>query len=100
MLRQLANLFEFVIVVLVGRLLGNAVERLWGGARTRGGFRPANSPANSPRPKVGGRMARDPVCGTFVSTELSHPLERGGETLHFCSRDCRERYEKTNVSGI
>jgi len=99
MLRLLASLFEFVLVVLVGRLLGNAVERLWGGARTRGGFRPANSPANSPRPKVGGRMAPEPVCGTFVSTELSHPLERGGETLHFCSRDCRERYEKTNVSG-
>jgi YHS domain-containing protein len=100
MLRLLASLLEFVFVVLVGRLLGRAVERLWGGARTRGGFRPANSPADSPHRTVEGQMARDPVCGTFVSTELSHRLDRGGETLHFCSRDCRERYQKTNVSGV
>ena len=26
-------------------------------------------------------MARDPVCGTFVSTKLSHRLDRGGEIV-------------------
>jgi YHS domain-containing protein len=43
---------------------------------------------------VRGETARDPVCGMFVSTELSHRLTRGKETLHFCSRECLERYEK------
>jgi YHS domain-containing protein len=100
MVRLLASLIEFVFVILVGRLLARAVERLWRGAHPRGGFRPANSPADSPRQTVEGRMARDPVCGTFVSTDLSNRLDRGGETLHFCSRECRERYEKANVSGV
>ena len=39
-------------------------------------------------------MARDPVCGMFVSTELSHQLRRGTDTLHFCSRECLEKYQK------
>jgi YHS domain-containing protein len=39
-------------------------------------------------------MARDPVCGMFVSTELSQQLKRGTGTLHFCSRECLEKYAK------
>jgi YHS domain-containing protein len=41
---------------------------------------------------AGGQMVRDPECGMFVSTELSHRLKKGGETLHFCSQDCLEKY--------
>jgi YHS domain-containing protein len=41
-----------------------------------------------------GKMVRDPVCGMFVSTELSHQLTEQGQTLHFCSRECLERYQK------
>jgi YHS domain-containing protein len=50
------------------------------------------SPA-SPGPQCG-ETARDPVCGMFVSTELSQKLRHGGETLHFCSPTCLEKYEK------
>jgi YHS domain-containing protein len=39
-------------------------------------------------------MARDPVCGMFVSTELSQQLRRGMDTVHFCSRECMEKYKK------
>jgi YHS domain-containing protein len=48
-----------------------------------------------------GKTERDPVCGMFVSTELSHRLVRGSETLHFCSHECLERYQKemANVSS-
>ncbi|HET7840831.1 MAG TPA: hypothetical protein VFM21_04460, partial [Terriglobia bacterium] len=45
----------------------------------------------TPRP---GEMARDPICGMFVSTELSYPLKEKGQVLHFCSRDCMERYQR------
>ena len=33
-------------------------------------------------------------CGMFVSTEVSHRLTQGTQTLHFCSRECLERYQK------
>jgi YHS domain-containing protein len=39
-------------------------------------------------------MVRDPACGMFVSTELPHQLKRGKETLHFCSRECLEKFQK------
>ena len=58
--------------------------------------RTAQAPAGAP-PSAGphrGEMARDPVCGMFVSTELSQQLRRGAETLHFCSRDCLEKFQK------
>lgn len=47
----------------------------------------------------GGETARDPVCGMFVSTELSHKLPRGAQTLHFCSKECLERYQNNPAKG-
>jgi YHS domain-containing protein len=41
-----------------------------------------------------GAMVRDPECGIFVSTEVSHRLKRDGETLHFCSEECLQRYRQ------
>jgi YHS domain-containing protein len=43
---------------------------------------------------VQGRTVRDPECGMFVSTEVSHRLVQGKEVLHFCSKDCLDRYER------
>jgi YHS domain-containing protein len=38
------------------------------------------------------RLYRDPVCGTYVSPEISIQLEKSGHITHFCSAQCRERY--------
>ena len=38
------------------------------------------------------RLRRDPVCGTYVSPEISFKLENSGHITHFCSAGCRERY--------
>jgi YHS domain-containing protein len=38
------------------------------------------------------RLYRDPVCGTYVSPEISVKLEKSGRITHFCSARCRERY--------
>ena len=46
-----------------------------------------------------GRTARDPVCGMFVSTEVSHRLVEGGQVLHFCSKNCMESYEKRTAKA-
>jgi YHS domain-containing protein len=61
-------------------------------------FAPRGAPggrksADAPQPGTAGApMVRDPQCGMFVSTEVSHRLKKGGETLHFCSQDCLEKY--------
>jgi len=56
-------------------------------------LRPAGAPASNavriPEPKP---LHRDPWCGTYVSSEISHTLEQAGQVFHFCSAECRERY--------
>jgi YHS domain-containing protein len=43
----------------------------------------------------GRQLHRDPVCGMHISEEISFPLREAGETLHFCSLECRDRYAGT-----
>ncbi len=38
-------------------------------------------------------LHRDPWCGTYVSPEISFPLEQPGQVLHFCSAECRSQYQ-------
>ena len=93
MLRLLAYLFDLVIVVIIGRLLGWILKSFFGTTQTgQGNVRSA--PRRGGEPVKTGQTARDPVCGMFVSTELSHQLVEGNQTLHFCSRECLEQYQK------
>jgi YHS domain-containing protein len=39
-----------------------------------------------------GELRKDPVCGTFVPIATSLKRVVGGETVYFCSADCRDRY--------
>jgi YHS domain-containing protein len=50
------------------------------------------------QPVQGGAIPlhRDPWCGTYVSSEISFPLEHAGQVLHFCSAECRSRYRGTS----
>jgi YHS domain-containing protein len=41
---------------------------------------------------VGGELKKDPVCGTYVSTGASVTRRVNGQTLYFCSADCRDKY--------
>jgi len=41
---------------------------------------------------TGGELKKDPVCGTFVSVDASVTKQVKGETVHFCSAACRDKY--------
>lgn|GEM_PF-656232 len=41
------------------------------------------------------QLFRDPVCGTYVAEDICQTLAGGGEILHFCSRECMERYQSS-----
>jgi YHS domain-containing protein len=41
-------------------------------------------------------LHRDPQCGTYVSPEISFSMEQAGEILHFCSAECRTRYQQSS----
>jgi len=99
--RLLDALMDLVFLIGVVWTISQSVRSFWGRSKQGfGGVRNSNS--RRPQEPVGSRTVRDPVCGMFVSTEVSHRLVRGKETLHFCSEDCLERYQKESEkqSGV
>ena len=49
-------------------------------------------PRSAPKVVVGGELKKDPVCGTYVSTSASVTRTVDGQILHFCSKECRDKY--------
>jgi YHS domain-containing protein len=57
-------------------------------------------PARVPRPgpttrqpeRTGGTLVRDPQCGTYVAQASAVALSRGGSTMYFCSKTCRDAW--------
>ena len=93
MVRFLFYILEGIVTFLFVRLLGGALQQFFGTPRVRI-WTSRGAPARGSPEVQPGEAARDPVCGMFVPTELSHRLTRGAQTLHFCSRECLERYDK------
>jgi YHS domain-containing protein len=91
----LSYFVELIFLIVVGKLLGGALRTFFAPFPVRGEARPS---ARANRVRIG-QTARDPVCGMFVSTELPHCLVRGSETLHFCSHECLERYQKETANA-
>ena len=46
-----------------------------------------------PKVPAGGELRKDPVCGTYVSVLAGVREKVKGETVYFCSTDCRDRYK-------
>jgi len=88
------EVLEFIILALFVRAMARNLGSLFRSPRNH--VRTTRSAAPTPPSAEPHRaeMARDPVCGMFVSTELSYQLKRGAETLHFCSEKCQEKYQK------
>ena len=40
------------------------------------------------------KLARDPVCGTFVAPSTALSAEAGGTTHYFCSEKCRSEFTR------
>jgi YHS domain-containing protein len=56
------------------------------------------SPARGPEePRPATPLFRDPVCGMHVPAELGCSLDQAGQSLHFCSVECRDRYLSTHA---
>jgi YHS domain-containing protein len=90
----LLDILEFIILALFLKAMARSLGSLFRSPRIHvktnvGGPAPPASAAPHR-----GEMARDPVCGMFVATELSQQLRRGTDTLHFCSRECLDKFKK------
>jgi YHS domain-containing protein len=78
------RILQFLLILAVVR----AVWRLGKGVLEGAGYRRVDGPV-----KVGVKLERDPVCGTYVSPTKAPALRVGGETIYFCSDKCRRQWE-------
>ena len=93
--KLLGYLLQFVFVFFLLRFLWKLLRRLIGGVR-----RAQQAQGRGPSPPFSDaseQTFRDPVCGMFVSPELSHKLKSSAQTLHFCSPECMEKYQAQRV---
>jgi YHS domain-containing protein len=54
---------------------------------------PQSAPRETPVVQSGGELKKDPVCGIYVSTAVSITKRIDGELVHFCSKECRDKYQ-------
>ncbi len=58
-------------------------------------------PGAVPRPTnqvpLTGELKKDPVCGTYIAAATSIKQTVAGETIHFCSQECRNKYVATTA---
>jgi YHS domain-containing protein len=80
---------EFLFPVLLFLILRSFLRGiLTGPASTRPQRREPSRPTTQP----GGELKKDPMCGTYVSTSASVTRTINGQVVHFCSKECSERY--------
>jgi YHS domain-containing protein len=84
----LARLILFLIAISVIRSVISFVQRAVSGVRppnrVRGGGGAAGTAATM--------LQQDPVCGTYVAVDSSLKRVVNGRVLHFCSPECRDKY--------
>lgn len=86
---MLLKLLLFVILLLVIRMV---LSKLFGGRpivriRTHVGTRQAR-----PNRTISGETVKDPQCGMYVAKQLAVASSTRGQTLYFCSPECRDAY--------
>jgi YHS domain-containing protein len=86
------NVFR-LIIVFVGALFLRQVVMLIMRAFSQMAGVTTRPPAPS-REQSGGELKKDPVCGTFVAVASSIKTTVKGETIHFCSTACRDKYRR------
>jgi YHS domain-containing protein len=91
--RLLEAIMDLVFVIAMVYAISRTIRGILGGAPKGVSGRPRGEQKTTAN-TAQGRTARDPVCGMFVSTEVSHRLVEDGHVLHFCSKNCKESYEK------
>ena len=78
--------FLFAVLALFAlRAIARFVGGLSQGARSDGQQRQAGVPV---------KMAKDPVCGTFVVPGKALSTTAGGATVWFCSEHCRSEFAR------
>jgi YHS domain-containing protein len=84
--RLLRFLFWVVVLTWAMSLLRRLVSRMQAGGA------PEKRDIDLPNDAFSQKLVRDPVCGMHIAPSLALTVKQGGETVHFCSPECRDKY--------
>jgi len=84
-------ILEVILPILAFTLVRAVIRSLLQGFRTTSAA-PQPAPRQTPAVHTGGELKKDPVCGIYVSTAVSVTRKVGGELVHFCSKECSDKY--------
>ena len=94
MLRALVEMIvTLVAVYLVRQILGILAASFKRGGFSNSAGSPGTAPPRPPGSGTIGELKKDPVCGTFISTQTAFQKAVHGETYYFCSTECRDKFE-------
>ena len=95
MLRLIAVMLASIFAISILRSVIGLIMKAFGGMV--GPNLANNTPQGQPQPSspaapVGGELKKDPVCGTYVLAATAVKKTSGGQTIYFCSTDCRDKH--------
>lgn len=83
-------MIRFLVILFLIFIGLRALKTLTG--QGGGGPRHGRPPAADNNLPVTDEMLKDPHCGVYFPRKEGVPLKLKGETLYFCSTDCRDAY--------
>jgi len=86
------NVFRLIIVFVAVVFVRHVIVLIMRAFSQMAGVTPR--PPAPPREQSSGELKKDPVCGTFVAAASSIKATVKGETIHFCSTACRDKYRR------
>ncbi len=78
-----------VMKSIIGIVLKGFTEAMKSGSGTPGAPRVSN------QVPLTGELKTDPVCGTYIAAASAIKEKVGGQVVHFCSQECRDKYVAT-----
>jgi YHS domain-containing protein len=93
MFRAIFYLLLTVVVITVLKSIIGIVLKGVAEAMKPGSTAPGAAPRPSGQVPLTGELKKDPVCGTYIAAATSIKEKVGGQTVHFCSQECRDKYD-------
>lgn len=90
---MLRLIFELLLTIVVITVLKSIVGIVLRGVSQA--MKPGAPPPPSGQVPLTGELKKDPVCGTYIAAATSLKEKVGGQTVHFCSAECRDKYVAT-----
>jgi len=82
---------RFLLPLLILFLIRSVLRSLFASFRS---YSSSQARPSDPTPvSAGGELKKDPVCGTYVSTQGSLSRTVNGQPVYFCSPQCRDKYK-------